>query len=103
MPEFVDPITGNGDYYFEDPTTYEFRFTSNDLTLNDSYELDWEVEVCEFFDDDCDDAVGQLKQELDCHGNHKHGTMEPDAWNHGLRRLYSRLFEQRDQWRFVRV
>ena len=21
------------------------------------YELDWEVEVCEFFDDDCDDAV----------------------------------------------
>ena len=73
VPEFVDPITGNGD--FLDPGTYEFRFTSNDLTLNDSYELDWEVEVCEFFDDDCDDAVSESRSWTAM------GTTSTEPWN----------------------
>ena len=58
VPEFVDPITGNGD--FLEPGMYEFRFTASDLTLNDSYELDWEVEVCEFFAFECDEPVSEL-------------------------------------------
>ena len=73
VPEFVDPITGNGD--FLDPGTYEFRFTSNDLTLNDSYELAWEVEVCEFFDDDCDDAVSESRSWTAM------GTTSTEPWN----------------------
>ena len=44
VPEYVDPIMDG----FMDAGTYEFRFTSMNLTTGDGYHLDWEVEVCEW-------------------------------------------------------
>ena len=73
VPEFVDPITGNGD--FLEPGMYEFRFTASDLTLNDSYELDWEVEVCEFFAFECDEPVSESRSW------NAMGTSSTESWN----------------------
>ena len=47
VPSYTDPlIDGVGE-----SGTFEFRFTSTNLTLNDTYSLDWSVEVCDW--DDC--------------------------------------------------
>ena len=47
VPSYTDPlIDGVGE-----SGTFEFRFTSTNLTLNDTYSLDWRVEVCDW--DDC--------------------------------------------------
>ena len=73
VPEFVDPITGNGD--FLEPGMYEFRFTASDLTLNDSYELGWEVEVCEFFAFECDEPVSESRSW------NAMGTSSTESWN----------------------
>ncbi|MFL2966341.1 MAG: hypothetical protein ACJZ5D_01395 [Candidatus Thalassarchaeaceae archaeon] len=50
VPGFVDPIMDG----FMDAGTYEFRFTSMNLTTGDDYSLDWNVEVCEWAGD-CED------------------------------------------------
>ena len=51
VPGFTDPMTdGVGE-----AGTFEFRFTSMNLTLNDSYSLEWAVEVCEMHDDCTED------------------------------------------------
>ena len=73
VPEFVDPIVGVGD--FLEPGTYEFRFTANHLTLNESYELDWEVEVCEFFAFECDEPVSESRSW------NAMGTSSTESWN----------------------
>ena len=49
VPDFIDPIFDG----FMDAGTYEFRFTSMNLTTGDDYNLDWYVEVCEYYGD-CD-------------------------------------------------
>ena len=53
VPQFTDPlIDGVGE-----PGTFEFRFTSTNLTLNDTYSLDWSIEVCDW--DDCSEDYEQ--------------------------------------------
>ena len=48
--QYVDPIVDG----FMDAGTYEFRFTSMNLTVGEDYSLEWDVEVCEWWGD-CED------------------------------------------------
>ena len=50
VPEYVDPIFDG----FMEAGTYEFLFTSMNLTVGDNYSLVWEVEVCQWYGD-CDE------------------------------------------------
>jgi len=51
-----DPMTDG----FMDAGTYEFRFTSMNLTSNDNYSLEWMAEVCEF-GGDCSEPVDESR------------------------------------------
>jgi len=57
VPHHSDPMTDG----FMDPGTYEFRFTSMNLTSNDNYSLEWNAEVCEFGGDYCDEPVDESR------------------------------------------
>ena len=52
VPEDVDPIMDG----FMDAGTYEFLFTSMNLTIGDNYSLEWEVEVCQW-GGDCEEDM----------------------------------------------
>ena len=56
VPHHTDPIIDG----FMDAGTYEFRFTSLNLTTNDNYSLHWDAEVCEFFGD-CSNTVNESR------------------------------------------
>ena len=47
VPEYYDPIFDG----FMEAGTYEFLFTSMNLTVGDDYSLGWEVEVCQWYGD----------------------------------------------------
>ncbi|MGB1461332.1 MAG: hypothetical protein ACPG7Z_02785 [Candidatus Thalassarchaeaceae archaeon] len=73
VPQYVDPMVDG----FMEAGTYEFRFTANDLTLNDSYELMWEVEVCEFAEG-CDVPISETRSWTAM------GTSSTEMWNMSL-------------------
>ena len=56
VPHHTDPIIDG----FMDAGTYEFRFTSLNLTTNDNYSLHWDAEVCEF-GGDCSNTVNESR------------------------------------------
>ena len=56
VPHHSDPMMDG----FMDAGTYEFRFTSMNLTYNDNYSLDWNAEVCEFYDG-CSEPVDESR------------------------------------------
>ena len=52
VPEYFDPIFDG----FMEAGTYEFLFTSMNLTVGDDYSLGWEVEVCQWYGD-CEEDI----------------------------------------------
>ena len=56
VPHYSDPMMDG----FMDAGTYEFRFTSMNLTSNENYSLDWNAEVCEF-GGDCSETVDETR------------------------------------------
>ena len=56
VPHYSDPMVDG----FMDAGTYEFRFTSMNLTSNDNYSLEWMAAVCEF-NGDCSEPVDESR------------------------------------------
>ena len=70
VPEYSDPMIDG----FMEAGTYEFRFTSNNLTTNDDYALEWMVEVCQF-DEECSEEVSENRSWIAT------GTSSTETWN----------------------
>ncbi|MEL0190540.1 MAG: hypothetical protein VW878_06920, partial [Candidatus Poseidoniales archaeon] len=70
VPEDSDPMIDG----FMESGTYEFRFTSNNLTTNDDYALEWMVEVCQF-DEVCSEEVSENRSWIAT------GTSSTETWN----------------------
>ena len=97
VPHYSDPMTDG----FMDAGTYEFRFTSMNLTSNDNYSLEWMAEVCEF-NGDCSEPVDEsrswtaMSDSSSEHWNLTLGIMDCDV------QIYANLMNETsgDEWSF---